>query len=762
MQDSSIEYAIRALASQAHLRPVYNDGNPLFAKRISVRIVDASVMDAFTNVLQGTGLAATIAPDGETVVIRPRPWTASTDRVRLEGGIIVGHVTDSASGAGLGGASVKVEGMKSSTVTSDSGHFTLKNVPPGDQVLSVKLFGYRPTERTVTVVDSGQTTVRIAMVSVPTVLSGVVTTATGLQRKVEVGSDITTLNVDSIQQVAPITSVTDLLETRVPGLTVLHSSGTPGDPSRLRLRGASSVYGNNDPIVIVDGIRVYASQSDPRNNNLAPTSTNITTGSPVNGISAYAAPSPLDQIDPSSIETIEVLKGPSASALYGSDAADGVIVITTKHGRAGPTHWDVALGQGVNWLPGSWPTNYYKFGYDGTGISGNSIVNGLCPWTDPNCTQDSVVAFQALNEPQYSVFAHGSDQTANLNISGGVPTLQYSLSGSAAGDVGNLKLPAIEQELYEQSYGQMPNWMKRPDNYQTWGVDGSLTAIPSPTARITLQSSLFTSTQQRSSLQSSISQVDGEYVDSTILANEEMPFIQDFVQRATSNQLTSTNTLTLSWQLRPWLPLTATGGINTIQRTDETYIPFGICVTGSPQGCVNSGNPDTTGSYGLGRGTSHDQTLTAGTTIPFFGQRATLAFGGNLYSESTADFTAYTDQLAPGVSVPTAFPTSNNQSAFTQAAASQSTYGWYMEPRLNVASRFFVAPGFRLDGGSGGSSSSGSVGGLSAFPKMDFSYLAVDRQGGRPLWGVLTLLRPRVAFGYAGTQPGLADKLRLF
>ena len=79
---------------------------------------------------------------------------------------------------------------------------------------------------------------------------------------------------------------------------------------------------------------------------------------------AVAAPSPLDQIDPSSIETIEVYKGPSASALYGSDAAAGVIVITTKHGRAGPTHWDMTLGQGLNYIPGTYPTNYFRFGCD--------------------------------------------------------------------------------------------------------------------------------------------------------------------------------------------------------------------------------------------------------------------------------------------------------------------------------------------------------------------------------------------------------------
>jgi hypothetical protein len=84
---------------------------------------------------------------------------------------------------------------------------------------------------------------------------------------------------------------------------------------------------------------------------------------------------------------------------------------------------------------------------------------------------------------------------------------------------------------------------------------------------------------------------------------------------------------------------------------------------------------------------------------------------------------------------------------------------------LNLNSRFFAAPGFRFDGGSGGTHASGTggaAGGLSAFPKLDFSYIAVDRQSDAPLWGFLTLLRPRASFGMAGTQPSPAQRLRLF
>ena len=758
VRDSTIEYVVNELARQAHLHASYPT-NPVLTKRISVHLDHVNVMDAFAVVLNKTGLMVQMASDGETIVLRMGSGaTVGTERRDLAGGTIVGRVTDSASGQSVSGASVRVAGVKNlSAVTSDSGNFTLRDVPAGDQVLLVRMFGYKPAERTVTVTDSQRTSVRIVLVPVPTILSGVVTTATGLQRKVEVGNDITSLNVDSIMRIAPIRSVTDLLETRVPGMTVLHTSGVPGDPARIRLRGASSVLGNNDPIVIVDGVRVYASQSDARNNNLAPTANGgsgvIHQSNNINltNATAYAAPSPLDQIDPNSIATIEVFKGPSASALYGSDAANGVIVITTKRGLAGPTHWSLNLGQGVNWLPGAWPVNYYKFGYDV-----QNSLSPLCAWNDLSCHVDSLVPFQALNDPRFSVFSHGSDQTASLSVSGGVPTVLYSLTGSAEGTVGNLKLPAIEQQRYQSLYGPIPGWMVRPDNLTSYGGTGQIAIQATPALRVTVSSVLNNKYQQRSSLENSINQLEGRYLSQAVLDTTSTPLIQSDVERATDKQLSSTNALTVAWQPASWLPLTATAGLNTIQRLDETLIPFGVHKSG-----IEGIGTDTTGSYGLGRGTSQDNTLTVGTVVPL--KRVNVAIGANFTSQSTADFQAYTSQLSPGVTEPSTFPlgtpATGQLSSFGQSTLASSTYGWYVEPRLNIASKFFVAPGFRLDGGSASGTHGGLAGGgLTPFPKIDLSYVAVDQSRPR---GILTLLRPRVAIGYAGTQPGPADKLRL-
>lgn len=661
-------------------------------------------------------------------------------------GVVTGRVIDSVTRKGLSGVTMKIAGTKLTTVTNDVGQFVIRDVAAGEHLVTAKIFGYHAAEISISVAAGQTIAVRFALTAVPTVLSGVVTTATGVQRKIEVGNDITTLNADSIMRVAPVQTLTDLLESRVPGLTVVHSSGSPGDPSRLRLRGAGSIQLNNDPIMIVDGIRVYANQSDPRNMNQAPTPQSM---------GKFAAPSPVDQIDPNSIETVEVLKGPSATAIYGSDAANGVIIITTKHGRAGPTQMNLDISSGVSWLPGSWPTNYYRFGHSAKNDLRN---NGLCLWNDVSCNVDSIVSFQALNDPRYTILSHGNNQKASLSAHGGSTTLTYDLTGSATSVLGYVKLPNSEVQHYDSLYGLIPRTLVRPSRYATWGVQGTVTALPRPSVSLTLGSTLFNSEKQQSSLESVLATLSGRYISPFVSVGS---LLRGEYVRGSVNDVTSTNSLLVRWRPLAWLPINATAGINSGHSNDATHVPYGV-----PSG---SSIDDTTGWYGLGRATSQTQTATVGTVIPVASGKMNLAAGGNITTVATTDFSVSTNQLAPGVTAPVTFLVPCPSSTITMCGAptsqstfNQSTYGWYFAPQLNMASRFFVSPGFRLDGGSGGAKSSSNIGGLSAFPKMDFSYVAVDRQSERPLWGVLTLVRPRLAFGYAGNQPAPQDKLRLY
>lgn len=739
----SLANAIDSLSLLAHVAIQYQlpilDAYPHL---VSVNATQEPLGVVLERLLDGTRLRVVGDGLGHLVIVPLAGPSMDADSIRVVG-TVSGRVVDSTTGRGLSGATVRVVGIKRSVVTQDSGRFTMNGVPVGDQLLTVKLFGHQPVERHVTVRGGDVTTVRIAMGAVANVLSGVVTTATGEQNRRQIGNDITIVNADSVMKVAPVRTVTDLLETRVPGLTVERTSGVPGAPSRLRLRGIGGGLlpdgqgASNDPIVIVDGIRVYANQSSVRDGNLAPGATNYPATN-------YAPPSAIDQIDPNSIQTIEVFKGPSASALYGSDAANGVIVITTKKGRAGPAHYDVALSQGVDYMPGVYAApGYYVFGHPYTGFDAQ-----LCTYIDYACDVDSLVRFQALGNDRLSNIGRGSRSSASATVSGGTDQIAYSVTGSGTTTLGLFKMPNIYQDEYKSLYGtEPPQWMKRPSTYNTWGASGQFTIQPRRGLRASLTTSLSNSSQLQGSGQTQLSALAGVYLDTTVIGPTS---ISEYTNKSTSHSVTTNNALSVDWGWRN-VPLSAQAGTNSVDRTDRSLVPYGVASIARTQ----RGQYDTLGYYSMGHGSSSTQTANVNARI-FPNYKVSTALGLNVIRTSTEDFSAGPVTLTPGVSSPAALDLS------TQRTTALTTAGWFIEPKLNVNSRFFVLPGYRIDGGSASGSHGGLKGGLFAlFPKLQLSWVAVDREGTTPLLGFLTFLRPRLAVGVAGVQPDPSWKLRL-
>ena len=149
---------------------------------------------------------------------------------------------------------------------------------------------------------------------------------------------------------SPVTNVASLLQGKAAGVAILPSSGTTGTGTKIRIRGANSISLTNEPLIVIDG-----AYTDRGTNSLS-----IGTGG--------QAPSRLNDLNPEDIQSIEVVRGPSAATLYGGDAANGVIVVTTKRGKAGRTQWNAWLEQGVLNDNNEYPDNYRSFG--------RNIVNG--------------------------------------------------------------------------------------------------------------------------------------------------------------------------------------------------------------------------------------------------------------------------------------------------------------------------------------------------------------------------------------------------
>jgi TonB-dependent SusC/RagA subfamily outer membrane receptor len=669
-------------------------------------------------------------------------------------GIIAGRVVDSATNRGMAGVTIKIAGVTTSVVTSDSGRFTLRDVPVGSRMLTARVFGYRPTEQMVIVTAGGRVAIRLAMAAVPNILSGVVTTASGQQRRVEVGNDITTIDVDSVMRRAPITSVTDLLENRVPGLTVQRSSGTPGAPARIRIRGASSLLQANNPIVVVDGTRLYYPDDFSSG---AMSQYAVTQGGAISGV---ARPSPLDQIDPNSIDKIEVLKGPSASAIYGADAANGVIVITTKRGNVGTTHWSLTGNAGVGYIPGSYPTLNFPFGHTRSGQANVPCVAGVYGTLgNIACELDSVVSFQALNDDRFSPLTHSGNSALSGTVSGGASIFTYSFTGSVTGTDGYLKMPDVVASQYQRFSGMTaPEWMRHPDRYTSWSEHATVGAVLKPGTTLSLSQQLYNSAQRTSSMNlSAVSQLIGQYVDTTTFTNT--PLFTGFSERMDNNTITSMTTAALAWQPTPALPVvTLQAGLNQNTNEDKTFIPSGLptLLLGAPG---SYGGIDTAGTYTIARLSALVKTMNANTTIPVplpYGARVNFATGLNVVSSRSGLLSAGTNSLPRNVSAPTALE------GGSQTISSQASFGYFVEPQLQLTPKLFVNLGLRLDGGS----ASGSNSGLTAFPKINQSFVLIDNQdasSSAPQWRqFVSLLRLRTGIGIAGVQPSPEQHLRLF
>ena len=218
--------------------------------------------------------------------------------------ILSGKVTDSSSGESLPGVSIVVKGTNNGTISDVDGKFTLKNVNKGD-VIQFSFVGYKRQEMAV----GGQKTLSVALVADNEELNELVVIGYGQVKKSDATGAISTVSSKDFNKGA-ITTAQELLVGKSAGVMITTNGGAPGGGSKIRIRGGSSLNASNDPLIIIDGVPIS-------NDNIS-------------GSSNF-----LSFINPNDIETFTVLKDASSTAIYGSRASNGVIMITTKKGTVG-------------------------------------------------------------------------------------------------------------------------------------------------------------------------------------------------------------------------------------------------------------------------------------------------------------------------------------------------------------------------------------------------------------------------------------------
>ena len=331
---------------------------------------------------------------------------------------VTGRVTDAQSGQPMAAVQVFIAGANIGALSQQNGRFLLLNVPTGTHTLTVQRIGYRERAAEI-IVAAGVTVVQdFAMSEEALGLDEIIVTGTpgGTQRRA-IGNSVTAVAAAEVAQRVAAASTQDLLTGRSPGVQFSRSSGNVGAGAGISIRGIGSFSLRSDPLIYVDGVRVNNdSQSGPM----------IADSREVN---------PLDDFNPQDIESIEIIKGPAAATLYGTEASAGVIQIITKRGLEGAPQFDMSVVGGINYLrdpAGRLGTRYScKDKFAPPCREGEGLIS-YNPYEEANL----LIGEGAFPWPTKNVFQNGPSQSYDLSVRGGTQAFRYFLSGNYADEEG--------------------------------------------------------------------------------------------------------------------------------------------------------------------------------------------------------------------------------------------------------------------------------------------------------------------------------------
>lgn len=440
LRDVTVGDALKEIGRQASISFAYSDAVLAGAARTTLDVDDVSVAEALQLTLAGRGVEVWMSTSRRLAIV-PETVNATSTVV----GVVAGLVFDAVTQRPLSGARVVVTGTTRLAVADEAGRFRLPEVDGEQVTLSATAIGYRPTTVSARV---GDLNVRIAMSGSVVDLDRVVVTGTaGNQARRAQSAVVATVDASSIAQVAPVANVHQLLSGRTAGVSIQQASGSVGGVSYIRMRGISSLTLSSDPLVFVDGVRM-------ENRNVAVRGTAVST---------------LNDLDPSTIESIEVVKGPAAATLYGADASAGVIQIITKKGRAGQTNFSqsITLETGVlqrNWTP---PDNF-----------GTCAASDVAPTSLSTLCRGQAVGTIVSDNPflRESYLRDGRSNILNWQGRGGSPSLAYFFGFGHTDQTGVLPTNSLQQNNVRANFSILPRsdltidaslGANRSVNYQT-------------------------------------------------------------------------------------------------------------------------------------------------------------------------------------------------------------------------------------------------------------------------------------------------------
>jgi len=333
---------------------------------------------------------------------------------------------------------VAVKGAPVGAYTDAAGKFTITNAPAGAITLQARRIGYGAKEIPL---GADQNDITIQLKADVLQLSQMVITGQATQvSKANLANDVGTVGAEDLTHTHAQT-LDDALTGKVAGAMISSNSGAPGGGMQIQMRGVTSIFGNSEPLYVVDGLPISNTTINNGLNALTQSAGGMGQSNQDNGVNRIA------DLNPSDIASIEILKGPSAAAIYGSEAANGVVVITTKRGQAGKPHFSLTQRLGTNRLANTIPLRRFTLAGAEAFVNGAIDTATLEQWFQDN---------GGYHDFQNEVYGDKSlSYETDLSVSGGSENTQYFVSGLESHDNGIMKNTGYDKQSLRGNLTQM-------------------------------------------------------------------------------------------------------------------------------------------------------------------------------------------------------------------------------------------------------------------------------------------------------------------
>ena len=621
---------------------------------------------------------------------------------------VTGRVLDQQTGQPLAAVQVFIPETGLGALTQQNGRYLLLNVPAGTYTLTAQRIGYREQTAEITVA-AGATVVRdFAMSEEALNLDEIVVTGTaGGGRQREVGASVSRIGAEQLRM-APVGDLQRALQGQVGGLVMQQGSPQPGSAPIFSLRGVNSISQGSEPLIYVDGVRIYGKASE---------------SATLVGRGAGDSYNPLSNLRPQDIERVEVVRGPAATTLYGTEASGGVIQIFTRRGLTGDAQWSAGITAGaarIGHVGANDATNPDGFGFNNCR---DRVTSAGVPFSDLTCGDDG--DFLKL----------GPLQRYNLAVQGGSENFTYALSGNFRDESAPIdgSKAGVDRPGGIRDGGVRANFtfQMSPTLSAQWSSSLNLGSVRWVPATLSVSRSWVTNMMRGPA---GIIKQDGQPASALGLLLE----LRDKKQQVTTG-------LILDHRLSDRFSHRLSIGLDLNQNLSSRFEPFGY--------------------WNLPTGGYRENTWTHSTTSIDYGASFRTAFrgGGAVSSTTSAGVQMYQDvdrnvtKEVAEFSAPTEVPTFTFGSRRTIDRDDKLRVinaGFYVQQMFGYKEYLFVTAGLRMDG----NSAFGRDFGLQPYPKLSLSYILSDMDFWPTDW--FESFKLRAAMGEAGKAPGAFDAVR--